>query len=864
MASSAKSIPRPRVPVSRRTAKFAFLGLFSLTAAIWFGSRTLLSTNFLPHWYCYVGNQRLLWTNVIADTVIGFSYFAISATLVWLVRRAGHDLPYTHFFWAFGVFIVSCGATHFMEVVTVWKPVYWLSASVKVVTAVASAGTAAVLLAAADDILVFVHTARAAAARRGNELFRALIKAAPMAVVGSDVQGKITVWNPAAEHLFGWTAQEVLGKTVAITPPEREEEGGDLRQRTLAGEVTAGFETERLRRNGERFPANISSAPVLAETGALNSMVRFIEDISDRKRIEMELREKTEVLSTVNEAFNAFLESGDWSAASRHLLTFAIQKTQSGYGFLGVVLGGSLLRVLAYDGVTWDANVNRDLFEEKIRRHKSEGYFEVLHTDNLLGEVITKGATVIANSPSTDPRSGGLPAGHPPMSAFLGVPIFKGRETVGLIAVANRPRGYAEQETSYLQMMSQATGVLYDSYRQGLKRSALEQEQKSLESQVRQAQKMEVLGRLAGGVAHDFNNMLMVLGGCTELLDRSLPGDSPARVYLDQIQRTTEKAAAITKQLLTFSRKQVLELHPVDLHEALTESKFLLPRLLGPDIHLTFQHDAKRSLILSNPAQIEQVVANLAINASDAMLDGGRLTISTRNATNLPGDGAGIPPLSGDWVVLEVSDTGCGMDEKTRAQIFEPFFTTKPAGKGTGLGLATVYGIVKQSGGHIRLETQPGAGTRFDLYFPLAESATREPPSSPPAKGVVSEDSAGSGVTVLVADDETPLRQAVVEILRSTGYEVFEAQTALEALQIAEKHPGRLDILLTDVVMPGLRGPELARRVTDRHPDIQVVYMSGYAEGFPEAQLPTHSVFLQKPFRFATLLEQLKLVQRKT
>jgi PAS domain S-box-containing protein len=835
------------------------MGLFLLTAAIWLGSRTLLATNFLPHWYCYVGNQRLLWTNVIADFVIGLSYVAISATLVWLVRRAGRDLPYPHFFWAFGLFIVSCGAMHLLEIVTVWKPVYWLLAAVKVVTAMASAGTAAVLLIAADDIVEFVRSAREAAMRRGNEQFRALVNAAPMAVVSDDLEGKVTAWNPAAERMFGWKATEVLGRSPSLTPPGREEERNELRERTFAGLVTHGFETVRLNRAGEPIPVSFSAAPILDERGKLVSMMGVFEDISERKRIALELQEKSEIISTVTHALNTFLETNDWSTASRHLLTFAIHKTQSEYGFLGVVIEEGVLRVLAHDGMGWDMKLNRKMYEEKMLQHATQGYFEVGHRHNLVGEVINKGAPVVANCPETDPRSGGLPDGHPRLSAFLGVPIFKGRDAVGLIAVANRAGGYAERELNYLQTMSQATGVLYDSYRQNIKRNALEEEQKRLESQVRQAQKMEVLGRLAGGVAHDFNNMLMVIGGCTELLDRALPGESPARIHLDQIQRTTEKAAAVTKQLLAFSRKQVLELRLVDLHEALTQSKFMLPRLLGSDIQLTFHHDAAKSWIRSDLSQIEQVVANLAINARDAMSEGGHLAISTRNVTSLPEEGVGSPSLSGNWVVLEVSDTGCGMDEETRAQIFEPFFTTKPEGKGTGLGLATVYGIVKQSCGHIRVDSAPDKGTRFELYFPLAETQIAASPGPSPAE--MAEDAGGA--TILVADDEATLRQVVVEILRASGYRVLEAQTAAEALEIAQEHPGQLDILLTDIVMPGLRGTELARRVTKVNPGIQVVYMSGYAEGFPEAQLPPNSVFLQKPFRFATLLEQLKLVRRR-
>ena len=201
-SSKVSSNAHAPTPVGEQNVRLALAGLFLLTALMWFSSRTLLAANFLPHWYCYLGNQRLLWSNVIADLIIGISYVVISSTLAWLVRRAGPDLPYSSFFWAFGLFIVSCGATHFMEVVTVWRPVYWLSAAVKVVTAAASAGTSVVLLVAANDIVEFVHSAREAAARRGNEKFRALIEAAPMAVISLDTSGKITAWNPAAERTF--------------------------------------------------------------------------------------------------------------------------------------------------------------------------------------------------------------------------------------------------------------------------------------------------------------------------------------------------------------------------------------------------------------------------------------------------------------------------------------------------------------------------------------------------------------------------------------------------------------------------------------------------------------------------------------
>jgi PAS domain S-box-containing protein len=681
MASMSKGVVAAspaRVAQAGWSPAAAFVPLAFFSSAVWFGSQFLMSAKFLPHWFCYVGDRRLVWTNVLSDFTIGLSYVIISATLVWLVRRAGRDLPYHRFFWAFGVFIVSCGVTHFMEVVTIWKPVYWISAAVKIVTALASAATSVVLLIAADDIVAFVRTAQEAASRRGTERFRALVQAAPMAVIGMDLAGSVNAWNPAAERIFGWRAEEVVGKKITALPAENENEVSDICRRISGGEIVAGFETARITRTGRQIPVSISGAPIYDENGSLISLMLVAEDISERKRIELELQERTK-------------------------------------------------------------------------------------------------------------------------------------------------------------------------------------EQAQLESQMRQAQKMEVLGRLAGGVAHDFNNMLMVLDGCSDLLDRALPPESPARLYLNQIQRTTEKAAAITKQLLAFSRKQILEMKPMDLHEALTSSEFMLPRLLGSDIELSFHHEARRSWIVCDASQIEQVIANLAINSRDAMPKGGRLTIATTNAAGLPDAAAAAAPSAAsvhDWVVLSVTDSGCGMDEKTRAQIFEPFFTTKPLGKGTGLGLATVYGIVKQSNGHIHVRTTPGQGTTFEIYFPSVDPVLPSVP--PPDESTTTPDLAAA--TILVADDESALRHAVVELLRASGYTVFEADNALEALELAEKHPG-IDILLTDIVMPGFRGPELARRISAVQPGISVIYMSGYAEGFQENELPPNAMFLQKPFRFSKLLEQLKLIR---
>jgi two-component system cell cycle sensor histidine kinase/response regulator CckA len=365
--------------------------------------------------------------------------------------------------------------------------------------------------------------------------------------------------------------------------------------------------------------------------------------------------------------------------------------------------------------------------------------------------------------------------------------------------------------------------------------------------------------------------MLMVLTSSAELLERTLPPKSKGRPYLEQFQRTTERAAAITRQLLAFSRKQVLDAKPVDLHEVLTASEFMLPRLLGSDVQLTFAHHAARSWLLADPSQLEQVIANLAVNARDAMPFGGSLIIPTSNVCHLPSSISASPrgeSSDQDWVVLEV--TGSGMDDSTRNHAFEPFFTTKPIGKGTGLGLSAVYGIVRQFGRQIQLDSQPGAGTRFRIFFPVAQPCSDEPALAAPSQQqpeqqpqLASNPPDSAALTILLVDDEVALRLAVAEYLRSAGHLVLESQSALDALELARHHSSPIDILLTDVVMPQLRGPELARQVQDLQPNIHVIYMSGYAESGMDHEIPPEAAFLQKPFRFATLAEQLKLVPRK-
>jgi PAS domain S-box-containing protein len=347
-----------------------------------------------------------------------------------------------------------------------------------------------------------------------------------------------------------------------------------------------------------------------------------------------------------------------------------------------------------------------------------------------------------------------------------------------------------------------------------------------LEQQLRQSQKMEAVGRLAGGVAHDFNNLLMVIKGHTELLLNALPPSEHYSRKIEQIDRAADRASALTRQLLAFSRLQVLQPHVMNLNGVVAEMGRLLPRLIGEDIELVIRGSEDLGAIRADASQMEQVIMNLAVNARDAMPGGGRLLIETSNA-ELDSNYNAVHPIvrQGRYVLLAVSDTGMGMSAETQAHIFEPFFTTKPQGKGTGLGLATVYGIVKQSGGFIWVYSEVGRGTSFKIYLPRVD----QPVERVGAARSTSEAPRGSG-TILLAEDEQDVREVAREFLESGGYTVIEARDGAEALKKLEKHEGSIDLVVTDMVMPGMTGQELTARLKLDRPGIRVLYMSGYSE----------------------------------
>jgi two-component system, cell cycle sensor histidine kinase and response regulator CckA len=381
---------------------------------------------------------------------------------------------------------------------------------------------------------------------------------------------------------------------------------------------------------------------------------------------------------------------------------------------------------------------------------------------------------------------------------------------------------------------------------------------KKMEEQLRIAQRMEAIGNLAGGVAHDFNNLLAVILGCSDIALDALAPEHPAAKKLEMIRKAGASAADLTRQLLAFSRQQMLQPHVLDLAEIVGRSEVLLRRLIGENIEITVSPEPSLGCVKADPGQIEQVLVNLAVNARDAMPQGGRLSIEARNCElDDSYKDKHQPVIPGRYVMLAVEDTGCGMDADTQARIFDPFFTTKELGKGTGLGLATVYGIVKQSGGYIWVYSEVNKGTTFKVYFPRVEQSA-EPPKPDEPEGMVLQ----GCETILLAEDSASLRQMAREYLESTGYTVLEASSGSEALERAKDFQGPIHLLLTDVVMPGMSGPELASEVASLRPGIKIIFTSGYTDDAIGRQgvLDPTAAFLQKPYRPKALARKIREV----
>jgi signal transduction histidine kinase len=453
-----------------------------------------------------------------------------------------------------------------------------------------------------------------------------------------------------------------------------------------------------------------------------------------------------------------------------------------------------------------------------------------------------------------------LPVFRAGIRSVMMIPLIFRDRVIGLLNLQSiKPKAYTEKELRVAERIGNQIAGAIANVQLRNERKRAEEEKGFLQQQLHQSQKMEAIGKLAGGIAHDFNNLLTIINTNAQLALTELRDWDPLKGKLESIQKAGERAANLTRQLLAFSRRQVVEMKVIDLNVLLQELEKMLIRIIGEDVELRTVLDKGLGRVKADPGQIEQVILNLVVNARDAMPFGGKLTIETANMElDEEYTLTHFDMNPGRYVMLSVSDTGMGMTPEVRERIFEPFFTTKEKGKGTGLGLSTAYGVVKHSGGNIWVYSEPGQGTTFKIYLPQVDG----PLEKEIRKKVVNGGLPGGRETILVVEDEEEVRKLAVAILRKQGYRILEASHGGDAFLICEQGKEPVHLLLTDVVMPGLNGPELARRLMSFYPQMKVLFMSGYTDNaiFQQGVLDYGMFFLQKPFSVEGLVGKVREV----
>jgi PAS domain S-box-containing protein len=794
-------------------------------------------------------------------------------------------------------------------------------------------------------------------------------------VMISDLSGA-TVWaNNAFTRMSGWQLDEIIGRA-----PHEFLHGKDTDKKTvddIRSQIIAGqsFQHDLLnyRKDGSTFWVSLDAQPILDEQGALRGYLSVQNDISDRKKIEVQLWKEHRLLEAISSCLTTFISSEDARATFGELLKKLLALTDSGYGMIAEVLFDEQnlpwLRTLAMKNVAWD-EPTRKRYEDSACKG-----LEFRNFQTLLGQALSTAKCVLTNSPSTDCRGGYFPDEHSALSNYLGIPLLRGNRMVGLIALANCPQGYSANDISFLEPLGTVIGQLIDAYRRDVQRREIErslreteewleetgrvaevgawqydlatatlrwsaqtfrmhevppgyvpdfekaiafydaearpvireavkratnegvpwdlelpfttalgrfrwvravghvavensevtrifgtikdvterrradEERERLQSQFARSQKMESVGRLAGGIAHDFNNMLAVILGHAEMLSLDETLLPRHKNHLKAIQTAGQRSADLTQQLLAFARRQNAAPQKIDINKSIKRMLDLLRRSMGERIELEWMPGEDVWLVSIDPVQLDQILANLCMNARDAITDAGRILLSTCNeAISSPQSFRSSEIQPGSYVVLTVSDTGCGMSETTLQHLFEPFNTTKPPGQGPGpglgLGLATVYGIVQQNSGAIDVESDATIGTTIRIYLPRVNVAEIDTTPRPDTETFPKKK------TILLVEDEPSLLKIGKISLKQLGYKVLSATNSREALQMVQSHGPSIHVIVTDIVLPGCNGWNLARQIHGMHPEVRFVFMSGYGESVqPGAGTLKHPfTVLSKPF----------------
>lgn len=741
-----------------------------------------------------------------------------------------------------------------------------------------------------------------------------IIECANDAIVVCTLGGAIVSWNPGAETVYGYSASEVLGQSRdMLVAPDQSDPLCRAVRKVNEGESDQSFETVHIRKGGQRIHVSMAISPVKDANGRIIGAALITRDISDRIEAEEKFYKAFNAspepitIATlaegrfvdVNESFlqltgctreevigRTSLDVHFWDRAEdRVTLTEALKEQGSvrdlEFTFLTKFgeqrTGLNSAEVVDIAGQTCVLTIFKDITEQKIlerQRQQAEDTLalradELTRSNAALRQSEANFRSLVTNSPYAIFRSsaeGKFLDTNPALLMMLGY-----TDESELLTQAPSVTGCGEMSESLVGYFSSC--VPFRHIEVGWKRKDEKRitvnltgrpnfnvdgqlkyfevvaeditERKALEAKLRQAQRMESIGRLSGAIAHDFNNLLSVIIGYSGVLEERFEGSVQSRKNIEEIKKAAQRAASLTRQLLVFSRQQVLEPKVLNLNTAVAAMGKMLRRLIGEHIELSTILDPKLACIKADHGQIEQVIMNLAVNARDAMPQGGKLRIETENVEldeeYVKRHPAAVP---GNYVMLTVSDTGTGMDNETQSHIFEPFFTTKEKDKGTGLGLAVVYGVVKQSGGYISVSSQLGKGTIFKAYLPSVEDAVEETHYRNTVKSVNGTE------TILLVEDEEALRVLTRDVLKQSGYTVLESSNGTEALEIAHRQRGRINLLLTDVVLPGLSGRVVAEKISALYPQTKVLFMSGYTDSIIAAQgvMEQGMFLLQKPF----------------
>ncbi len=621
-----------------------------------------------------------------------------------------------------------------------------------------------------------------------------IVESSEDAVMGLDPNGVVLSWNPAAEHLLGHPASEILNRAVRpLIPAPFYDEESTILERILRGERVESYETLRQHRNGKMLEVSITASPIRDSNAVIIGVSHSIRGVVDRTRLEWAFQEKQKVQSDLE------------ASEIRYRRLFEAAKD-------------GILLLDAETGTIFDAN---PFLEELLGLSRKDLVGKPLWELGPLKDLIANQAA------------------------------FQVLKDKGYIRYEHLPLETAKGKEVHVEFVSNVyvsagERVIQCNIRDITLRYRAEQALRKAEEQLRHSQKMEAFGRLAAGVAHDFNNLLTVINGYAEIMAGTLDKNSPLQGDIEEIAKAGQRASLLTRQLLAFSRKQVLKVQVLNLNQVATDMQKMLKRLIGEDIVVVSTLAPDLGLIRIDPGQVEQVILNLSLNARDAMPLGGRLSIETGNIDLDEAFVARHPSLHpGPHIVLTVQDTGCGMSREIQDRLFEPFFTTKATGKGTGLGLATVLGIVLQSEGAIQVESEPGKGATFKIYLPRVAG------TADGSKATDLRNNSPKGTeTVLLVEDEPLLRKLARQILEMYGYSVLEASCGAEALKISDAHSGPIALLLSDMVMPGMSGRELSVALTGRRPGLKSLLVSGYSNDSValHGDLNSGAAFLQKPY----------------